>query len=258
MKDRKKIILIILAIVFILIIILAIILGMRNNNSNIIDGNNNESMSNNQKTFKKVDNYKEFFSIQNTLNDNKKLSTSYVITELYLNQIGNTKYYFINCSSFESDMFLETINYDNNNYYLLIANNNYYELIRINEEIIDLMVYAKNYDVKIKNINNGQSLKNGETTEENVISIYLTYFKDLLISNPELAYNMLDDTTKKKYSDYNNFYNNIINIYNKLSAKIFAYNKDANNNKNVYHIEDNNRNKIIIYENNIMDFKISY
>lgn len=265
MKDRKKIILIILAILTILIILLVLFLNLKGGNNstgntgnqgnvNIGDGN----ATSNQKKFKKVDDYEEFFSIQNTLNDTENLSVSYVIKELYLNQISDTKYYFINCNTFESDMILETVNYKKNNYYLVIVNNGYYELKKIDEDIEDLMTYAKNYSVETKKISNGKRLKNGETKETNIISLYLTYFKDILISDTESAYDMLTKETKEKYINYTDFYNSVINIYNNISTKVFAYNKKEENNKKVYYIEDDNRNKIVIYEEDIMNFKISY
>ena len=256
MEKTKKIIIITLICIFIFITILVIFL-----NSHEEDKNNTNNINNNETTmknyFKKVNNYDEFFSIQNTLNNSNQLNTSYIIQELYLNRIGKTKYYFINCSELESDVGAEIIDYTKNNYYLIIVNNNKYQLNKLNE-IEDLENYAKNYKVIEKEITSNNVIKKGNIEEEKMLTIYIEYFKDMLILDTELAYNMLDEETKKDYVNYNDFYNEVINNYNKLSSKIFAYNKQEEDDINTYYIEDDNRNKIIITEYGIMDFKISY
>lgn len=256
MEKTKKIIIITLICIFIFITILVIFL-----NSHEEDKNNTNNINNNETTmknyFKKVNNYDEFFSIQNTLNNSNQLNTSYIIQELYLNRIGKTKYYFINCSELESDVGAEIIDYTKNNYYLIIVNNNKYQLNKLNE-IEDLENYAKNYKVIEKEITSNNVIKKGNIEEEKMLTIYIEYFKDMLILDTELAYNMLDEETKEDYVNYNDFYNEVINNYNKLSSKIFAYNKQEEDDINTYYIEDDNRNKIIITEYGIMDFKISY
>ena len=79
------------------------------------------------------------------------------MTELYLNKIATTKYYFINCSKLESDIGAETIEYQKDNYYLLIVgNNNCYEIMEIKEDIDDLADYAKTYDVSDRKINSNK------------------------------------------------------------------------------------------------------
>ena len=253
MKNTKKTILITLICIFILITILVIYLSSKIENK----PNTNNTTNNNEKIFKKIDTYDEFFAIQNTLNNSNELNTSYIVHELYLNSIGNTKYYFINCSKFISNVGAETIDYDKNIYYLLVANNNKYNLVELND-IDDLEYYARNYQVVDKAISSNKTLQKGHTSEQNILTIYIEYFKDMLILDTELAYNMLDEETKKDYVNYNDFYNEVINNYNKLSSKIFAYNKQEDDDINTYYIEDDNRNKIIITEYGIMDFKISY
>jgi len=255
MKNSKKIIIIILICIFTFITLLVIYLSSINENK---PENPSSANTNNSKIFKKVDDYEEFFSIQNTLNNGNELNTSFVIQELYLNRISNTKYYFIKCSKLKSDIGAETIDYDKDIYYILIVNNNYYKLSEINENIDNLEYYAKNYQVQDITINSNSSLKRGYTSEESILTIYIEYFKDMLILDTELAYNMLSEETKENYTSYTDFYNQVINIYNKFSSKVFAYNKKEQDENNIYYIEDDNRNKIVITESGIMDFKISY
>lgn len=257
MEKTKKIIIITLICIFIIITILVIYLSGYIEDTKVTNNNSNNEIT--QKNyFKKVSSYDEFFSIQNTLNNNSnELNTSFIIQKLYLNRIGQTKYYFINCSKLESDIGAETIDYDKNIYYLLVANNNKYNLVELND-IDDLEYYARNYQVVDKAISSNKTLQKGHTSEQNILTIYIEYFKDMLILDTEFAYSMLDDETKKDYISYSDFYNQVINNYNKLSSKIFAYNKQEDDDINTYYIEDDNRNKIVITEYGIMDFKISY
>lgn len=256
MKNTKRTIIILLIIIFTIISLLAIYLSSKVEDNPNSGGSINNNI--NEKSFKKVDTYNEFFSIQNTLNNSNEINTSYAIHELYLNSIGNTKYYFIKCSRFISNGGTEKTNYDKNIYYLLLANNNKYDLIELNDTIDDLESYAKNYEVIDKKVNSSRSIQKGYANEENIITYYIEYFKNMLIIDTENAYEMLSDETKLNYTSYTNFYNQAINIYNKLSSKVFAYSKKEIDGDNVYYLEDDNRNKIVIYENEIMNFKISY
>lgn len=256
MNKGKKTILIILGCILVFVTLLVIYFGSVEKNNNGNENSNNTSQEN-TKYFEKVNNYEKFFAIQNTLNNNS-VNISYVITELFLNRIGTTKYYFINCSKFESDFGEETIEYTKNNYYLLIENNNNYMLNEINEEFNNLEFYAKNYQTKQIKIDNKNIISNSNINEPNLIAFYIEYFKKLLFLDTKLAYDMLSEQTKKLYTSYYDFDNQKINIYNKLSSKVFAYNKKEEKNIRIYYVEDDNRNKIELHENNIMDFKISY
>jgi len=254
MKNGKKTIIITLILIFTFITILVVYLSSKVENK----PHNNINPQNNERVVKKVDSYEEFFAIQNTLNSGTDLNTSYIIEEIVLNKISNTNYYFIKCSKFTNDFYGENLGYEKNIFYLLISNNGKYQLTEINEEIDDLLYYAKNYLVKDVEIKSDKTLKKGYASEQNILTLYIEYYKYLLLVDQRLAYNMLDDKTKSDYIDYSNFYNQTLNIYNKLSSKIFAFNKQEDGDINTYYVEDDNRNKIIITENGIMDFKISY
>ena len=162
-------------------------------------------------------------------------------------------------SKFINDLGAETVDYEKDIYYILIVDsNNFYELLEVSESIDHLESYAKNYPVKEVNINSHKKMESGTTSIERVISVYIEHFKNMIVVDPLAAFNMLSDNTQKKYVGYSDFYNQSIDVYNKLSSKIFGLNQKKEENVNIYYIDDNNRNKIIIYEEDIMNFKISY
>jgi len=254
MNSEKKKILGILLLIFFVIIVIALCLSKKNtpNDDPITKPGNTIEKKNG-----KVDAYEEFLSIQATVNDinNVGISTSYVVKEVYLNSISNTYYYFVKCCKFDE------FGYEPNVYLLLIVdNNNFYELHEINEQIDNLELYAKNYEIEEKQISSSNKLLEGNFSAKNILIMYLEYFKQMLIYDSYTAYNMLYEDTKQKYLDYNDFKNNALNIYENLSSEIFSLNldeQDEQENK-IYKFEDNNRNKIVIYEEDIMNFKISY
>lgn len=297
MKDGKKIIIAILLIIFVIITLLVFYFssvtysgtnnnennqnGMNNNGNNgIFDGNgtnnsgndsNNGNSSGNagnsnngngesESNFYLITNYNEFFSIQNAINKQNDFNTSFVVKEIYISKNNNNKYYFINGSLFVNDIGEETVDYTESVNYLLIVDNknNNYKIEQLDDDIKNLERYAKNYDILNKDISSGNSLVNSSVNTEQIVTTYIEYFKYMLALDTEQAYEMLTNETKDNYVNYNDFYNQAPDIYNKLTSRLFSYSKKEQDNKIVYSAEDNNRNKIKIYENSIMDFKISY
>lgn len=255
MKKNQKAILGILLVLFLIIAVLAYVFSGKTKET---EKPNNSTEEEKKDRFGLVDDYEEFFSIQSSINDieNVEMDTSYFVQEIYINTISNTYYYFIRITKFAE--FDDPVD----KYLLLILDKNtdHYELNEINDIISDLESYAKNYNIKEKSINSGSMLMRGNGSTKNILTVYLEYFKILLIKDSQAAYNMLADDTKAKYIDYNDFDSNVINIYESLSSGIFSIGSDDTKNDDIkiYSFEDNNRNKITIYEESIMNFKISY
>jgi len=255
MNKDKKWILGIMLLVFLLIIILALFLSKREQPVENPTSGNNEPIINNQNIFKKIDDYNTFFSIQSTINSDSSIdiNTSYIVNEIYV----NNDYYFIHCDLIEGS------NYYKDEYLLLKldSNSNNYELTKIDENVVDLEKYAKNYNVQpISIINNNNKYMSVQTSILNVLTTYVNYFKKMLLYDVDKAYNMLSDDTKAKYVDINDFKVKHMEIYSNLSSKIFSLNinEEQDNKTKTYYFEDDNRNKITIYEDSIMNFKISY
>jgi len=258
MEKSKKIFLMILLSIFILIIILAVYFGSKVKPKEDPVEPPSTSITD-TRVFERVNSYKEFFNIQANINDVSSviMDTSYTAKVIYVRNTSDKYYYFINSNKSGEEF------YEGDMYFLLVLNknDNTYVLKEINENITDFYEYAKNYDVKTFNLYGNNKFIENKFSINNLLTTYVQYFKDMLVYDTNLAYNMLDESTKNKYIDYNDFASKAFEIYDSLSSVIFSHNITEEYEKSddrIYKFEDNNRNKITIHEKNIMDFKISY
>jgi len=265
MNNSKNKILIGIVVVLLIVTLIVIYLGTREselNNSNNPDNNNpnNNNIAEISKSFSKVKNYNEFFSVQNTINDNLEITQSYICKEIYTNNDSTTKYYFVNGSITESLMDDETTNYEESVNYLLIVKpfNNSYKIIKLNKNIPDLLEYAKNYDIKHQEINSSKRMADGTDSLPTVLKYYLEHFKSMLFFDIKLSYDMLLNETKNKYNGYLDFYNQRQYVYDNISSSIFSYSQKKFDDYTEYYIKDEKQRDIKIIEYGIMNYKISY
>ncbi len=178
--------------------------------------------------------------------------STYIIKEIYYNPNSRVTYYFTNGYLYNNSEDDESSYYDSVKFIVIIKNNHY--VIKPLDNSVNYLNYVNNCVIEDININNSNILLNNTINEQNKLILYLNEFLNLLIYNPERAYNMLDANTLKKYTDYNNFYSERNNIFNKLSTNILSYNKSDN----IYRIKDFKQNDIVITEERILDYKIGY
>lgn len=194
-----------------------------------------------------------------SLNPNNFKVVNFTPEKIYYNPGSSITYYFITGSVEDLDMLLdESTFYKNINNLLIVDERTNKYVIRPISNNINIEDYAKNYNILEKEITSDYTFNKTTIKEENKLTLYLNNYKSLLISDPEKAYSILTDAAKGKYDDYNDFYSNIESIYERLSTKIFGISKKENGKQNIYNIIDDNQNNIIIYENNIMDYKIYF
>ena len=63
---------------------------------------------------------------------------------------------------------------------------------------------------------------------------------------------------QEEFGNIDNFKNQVLEIYDKLSPVIFSYASSEEDDRTVYSIKDNNQNSITIYEYGIMNYQISF
>lgn len=231
-----------------------------NNGTNGGDAGSAGSNDNSNSKFYQVNKYSEFFSVQTAINNTNDINTSYIAKEMYVSKSDNNHFYFIDGSLLVNDIGEETVDYTESVIYLVVIDTETqnYEVTKLVQSINNLESYAKNFKVSNKEIKNNKKFKMTTLSTEKLITTYIEYFKYMLVLDTKEAYNMLYTTTKENYVDYNDFYNQVPNIYNKLTSKLFSYSTMKNDGKNKYAVEDDNRNRIVIYEDGVMNFKISY
>jgi len=126
MNNSKKKILIGIAVILLLVTLIVIFLGNREKEP-IDNKNNGTPVAEISKTFSKVNDYKEYFSIENTISQTLALTEAFFAKEIYTNNDSTTRYYIVNGCITEVLMDDETTNYNKSVNYLLIVgmrNNN--------------------------------------------------------------------------------------------------------------------------------------
>ena len=184
--------------------------------------------------------------------------TNYIAKEVYYNPNSSVTYYFVSgdltSNSIMGDeyQFLEDVSF------LIIVDESNRNYILKPIDTSDLSSYAEDYHLVEREIESGAIFTEVQITEENKLSNYLAIFINFLMDNPEEAYHLLDDETKNNYSSYNDFLAQVVDLYQRLSSKIFSYSSVEEDDMVVYEVVDDNQNRITIYEYHIMDFQISY
>lgn len=197
-------------------------------------------------------------NIYNVINADYE-TVSYIAKSIYYNPNSSITYYFINGYLTNLTMMEDDYDYYKNVNFLIIVDEKtkYYNLLPLDNNI-DIERFARTYNITKKDITSEKILSSYTMSEKNKLVVYLTEFLDLMVYDNERAYNMLDDETKKRYSSREDFENQLMDIYNKLSTSVFGFSVKEIDGEKVYSILDDNQNKITIYEKNIMNYKISF
>ncbi len=185
-------------------------------------------------------------------------SVTYTPTQIYYNADSVVTYYFVGGYLEDVDITDDSSVYEDSIYYLVIVNKNTkHYAIRPLDQNINLEEYANEYHLVEKELEYN-TYREVTTNEEKVLVTYLNVFRDLLYLDNERAYQMLHEDMKGQYSSQADFYAHREEIYNTVPSNVVGYSKDQSDGFNIYHIFDVSQNEVIIYENHIMDFQISY
>lgn len=197
-------------------------------------------------------------NLYQNLNSNYEITT-YVAKNIYYNPNSSITYYFINGYLINDELMGDNSElYENINYLIIVDEITRNYTINPLDSNIQIESYAKSYSIESKTITNDFRFTSISVTEENKLTTYLSEFLNLLVYDNNKAYNLLETETKKEYQNYNDFKNQMVDIYSRFSSKIFSYSKKEEGNNTIYYIKDDNQNDIIITEKGIMDYSISY
>ena len=185
-------------------------------------------------------------------------TTSYVATDIYYNPNSSVTYYFVTGYLTDVPLMGEDYNYYNSVSYLVIVDESTsrYVLRPINTS--NIQDYAENYDIVSRDLSSGNTFRVTTITEESKLTTYLSEFMNLLVYFPDEAYRLLTQEKQQEYGNVNGFIEQIVDIYDDLSTRIFSYGSKEEDDKIIYEIIDDNQNKIMIYEYGINNFRITY
>ena len=184
--------------------------------------------------------------------------TDYVAKEIYYNPDSIVTYYFVKGNLSSNSIMGDDYKYLEDACFLIIVDESNQNYVLRPIEFDNIQNYAENYSLIERNVESDAIFEKVTLPLENKLSNYLAIFINFLIYNPEEAYQLLNEDTKNNYSDYNDFANQAITLYQTLSSKIFSYSTKEDDSVTTYEIVDDKQNKITIYEYYTMDFQISY
>ena len=195
----------------------------------------------------------------NSLYQNNYQDITYYSKEMYFKSKNNIMYYFVSGETESYNFTEDTLEENTNINYLVIidSNNNSYSITPLDVEVV--FNYGSIYnmlDNKEIESNANNKYANVSYSDEDISILYIAYYKNILFINSEKAYDMLTNSYKLKYNDYEDFFNNIPNIYESLTTKFLGSSASGDNGKRTYNIITTNEIKITIYENSIMNFNI--
>lgn len=185
-------------------------------------------------------------------------TTSYVATDIYYNPDSSVTYYFVSGYLTDIPLIGEDYNYYSSISYLIIVDESTsrYVLRPINTS--NIQDYAENYDIVSRELITGSSFRVTEISEESKLTTYLSEFMNLLVYFPNEAYQLLTQEKQQEYGSVDGFIEQIVNIYEDSSTRIFSFGSRVENDIQVYEIIDDNQNRITLYEYGINDFRITY
>lgn len=237
-----------------------------------------------------VSNYKEFFTINDILNqyfqniaeqdfdkainkidknyrnkvditaDVEGTGITFISTDMYSKGINNKYYYFVEGTKQTYHSYLETIKEENNVYFVIILDTSKRIFSIIPADIsTNLSIYANTYKMDITEIESNEDnyYVTSKITDENITKYYLNYYKNLLYMNTEKAYNMLTSSTKEQYPSLEIFTNNLETLYTSISTNLLGYQVKGENGKRSYYSLNSKDVRITIDEKSIMDFVVT-
>ena len=184
--------------------------------------------------------------------------TSYMANNIYYNPDSSVTYYFVTGYLTSNSIMGDEYQYVDDVSFLIIVDEATHRYVLRPIEVSDLRNYAENYHIVDRNIEEGNRFQVSTYSLESKLTTYLSEFINLLINNPEEAYQLLDDNKKKEYQSYQDFESHIVDIYNMLSSRIFSYSSREEDGVTLYDIIDNKQNEITIYEYSLMNYQISF
>ena len=252
-KDKKKWLYIILIVLFVIVISMF----FRTNN-----GEPTKPME--DQVFSKVNDYDLFFGIDNLVNDyidandSGKIDNYFYSNEIYRITFTSNEYYVVVGEKVTYSYDTTKLEMKENVAYL-INNDLVYSLYDI-KEIDDYSIYLTGnnlYDnVRLKQGKSISQYKYNDANDFYIMNYYINYFKELLFVNYTKAYELLDNSYKKKVGSLEDFNSYREKIYGNLNNIIKDYSVSGEDGKRLYKIVLNNGMMIDFQEDNIMNINV--
>ena len=179
--------------------------------------------------------------------DNNHGDVSFTAKKIYYLNKNNRHYYFVN--GYIIEQYVDgSFDYNKNINFFVTVDHNLFSIYPLNNSNYNDFVNSYNFEEKAL-FSRYNTIK-VDTSKK--LSTYIANFLYLLNINSQDAYDYLDDDAKRKYKTPNDMKIGA----KKLTSVVFSYEYDELSSS--YKVLDNKLNEIIIKENGIMNYKISF
>lgn len=196
----------------------------------------------------------------NTIIDSKNYS---VLSEVSTNnieyvKIGKNYLYLVKGKIIEND--LDSTNIIDDNYMILLLNdisNNTYSLYPVNEGNYKKVINSIK-KINIDSNSNNKMIESENITDVQICKLYFSDYVSKLFNNTKDAYEMLNDSMKKRFNTYEEFNKYIDDNISKITSSSKLCNMDEYKDNRVYTVIDNNDNSYSFSENGVMNYKVNF
>mgnify|MGYP007081842299 FL=1 len=242
-----------------------------------------------------VDEYNNFFTITNYVNNYLEYSSTYNASKLYdvlysdyidskgitinnlfdylkeysidisveVNKIEyvsvkNNYIYYIQGKL--NEMTFDTTNVIDNDFRIIVIvdfDNSTYAVYPLSDKDDYKKIIDSIKKINIDSNSNNRTIKSDLITKEKICVLYLSDYVNKLNYDIEEAYKLLDDTTKKNYS-LEKFKSYINNNFDKITTDADKCLFETVGDKRIYTVIDKNGNRYVFRENGIMNYKVNF
>ena len=227
-----------------------------------------------------VDEYNNFFTITNYVNnyleysstynasklydvlysdyiDSKGITTSVEVNKIEYVSVKNNYIYYIQGKL--NEMTFDTTNVIDNDFRIIVIvdfDNSTYAVYPLSDKDDYKKIIDSIKKINIDSNSNNRTIKSDLITKEKICILYLSDYVNKLNYYIEEAYKLLDDTTKKNYS-LEKFKSYINNNFDKITTDADKCLFETVGDKRIYTVIDKNGNRYVFRENGIMNYKVN-
>ena len=220
-----------------------------------------------------VDEYNNFFTITNYVNNYLEYSSAYNASKLYdvlysdyIDSKGitiNNLFDYLKEYSIDISVEVNKIEYVNvidNDFRIIVIvdfDNSTYAVYPLSDKDDYKKIIDSIKKINIDSNSNNRTIKSDLITKEKICVLYLSDYVNKLNYDIEEAYKLLDDTTKKNYS-LEKFKSYINNNFDKITTDADKCLFETVGDKRIYTVIDKNGNRYVFRENSIMNYKVNF
>lgn len=186
------------------------------------------------------------------------IDTSVEVNKIEYVSVKNNYIYYIQGKL--NEMTFDTTNVIDNDFRIIVIvdfDNSTYAVYPLSDKDDYKKIIDSIKKINIDSNSNNRTIKSDLITKEKICVSYLSDYVNMLNYDIEEAYNLLDDTTKKNYS-LEKFKSYISNNFDRITTDADKCLFETVGDKRIYTVIDKNGNRYVFRENSIMNYKVNF